>query len=243
MSGSNHEPVADGGQSQDGQPQQAQGEQPQQAQGEQPQQAQGEQPQQAPPQGGQQGQQAPQGQQYQQGGVQQPPGQPGYGQGMGGSTLGPDFQKFGKLGLGAYLSIGLGTLVLLFLASTLAGESTSGVAGISIASEQALFVASYGAFEFTFLLSPLLAIGLGFFVGQRASAGSSPPAVGAAVNGGAVLATLLVLAVFYTLFKPETVSTALPEFGDLLTQAIAVAIGAAVIGAAGGALSERFERW
>ncbi|WP_158855238.1 hypothetical protein [Halorhabdus sp. CUG00001] len=222
MSGRNHETGTDGGQPQDGQPAH-----PQEGQ-------QGQPEQQAPPQGGQQGQQ------HQQGVPQQPAGQPGYGQGRGGSALGPDFQKFGKLGLGVYLTIGLGSLVMLFLVSTLAGDSVSGVAGISIASEQALFVASYGAFEFTIILSPLVAIGLGFFVAQRVSPGSSPPAVSAAVNGGAVLGTLLLLAVFVILFAPEMAS---PSFGDLLTPAIGVAIGAAVIGAAGSTLRERFQRW
>lgn len=208
-------------------------------------QPQGGQPQ-GQPQGGYQGQ--PQGGQPQgQGGYQGQP-QQGYQQGgqyqyqQGGSALGSEFAKYAKLSLGTHLTFGLGLALTIFLFFTLAPQGTAqslpfGGAGQSGAT---LFVATIFAFVFGVFFSALPSLGVGFYVGQTASVGTSPPLVSAVVNVIGVVVTALVLFVLALIFAPSGGGSGA---GQLIGPVVGAAIAVAAVGAAAGLLGDRVDDW
>jgi hypothetical protein len=192
------------------------------------------------PQGGQ-----PQAQtqgQYQQGQQQ------GYQQGgqyqyqAGGSALGSDFTKYAKLSLGTHLTFGLGLALTVFLFFTLAPQGTTqsfpfGGAGQGSAT---LFVSTLFAFVLAVFLSALPSLGVGFYVGQTADEGTSPPLVSAAVNVIGVVGTALLLFVLAVVFAPTGGGSGA---GQLIGPVIGTAIAVAAVGAAAGSIGDRVDSW
>lgn len=177
-------------------------------------------------------------QQYQQGG--QPP-QSGYGQSYAG---GSGFTKYITFGVGAYLAFALTTMLGLFLYLTLGPES--GVAwalpvGENLGgSNNLMFWSVLFAFGFLAVLSPLIAIGTGVFVGREADGQTSAPLAGVASSTPGAAAALAVMIALLFLLAPEGAGE---EIGKLIAPVLGLIIGTAAAGAVGGFLGERTRDW
>lgn len=137
-----------------------------------------------------------------------------------------DYERFGKLGGGVYLVVGLGAALTMFLYVLLGSPS---VVGPSTVGGAELYIGVANAFSFVVQSSPLVAAALGVYVASLDHDASAT--VTAAVTtaiGSAV--TLVVLAILLVLFEPSGVSTSL---GDTLVAIVGAVIGNAATGAGG----------
>lgn len=144
---------------------------------------------------------------------------------------GVDYERFGRLGGGVYLVVGLGAALTMFLYALFAGSST--VVGPSAGSAE-LYIAAANAFTLVLQMGPLLAVALGVYVTTLDHDASDTIAAAAATGIGSAV-TLVVLAVLLVVFEPSGISM---DLADALVAAVGAVLGNAATGAAGAYLPE-----
>lgn len=210
----------------------------------------GGQPQSRQPQGQQTDYQGQQGQQTGHQGQQGQPRQAGYQGQQGqqyqyqqsGSTLGPEFAKYAKLGLGVHLTYGLGLALTIFLFLTLAPPETAQSLPFSGAGQggATLFVSTIFALVLGIFFSAVPSLGVGFYIGQTAGDRASPPLLSAAVNVVGMVVASIILVVLALVFTPAGGGGG---GGQLVGPLLGAAIAVAAVGAVAGFMGDRVDSW
>jgi hypothetical protein len=151
--------------------------------------------------------------------------------------------QYWRIAVGSHLIFSLGMVFAVFLFFSLAPESIQGTDPFNnLGSGDWLFAGLVISFLFSIFLSPLLSLGVGFYIGRTAGDDFQAPSKSAIMNAAAILATMAVLIFLIILFSPDSGGggNVGSDLGKLIGPVIGLGVANGVVGSASAYLSENF---